>query len=182
MIGCALLMGLPPASFAGEIGGVHMPDSLTAGKMPLVLNGMGLRKRFFMKIYAGALYLPEKNGDSRKIIAAEAPMAIRMHFIYDGVSSRKLIDAWNEGFANSTGGKTAAIASQIDRFNACFFDEARSGDIYDIIYSPGRGVRVYKKNQLRGVIQGEGFKQALFGIWLGDEPADKDLRRGMLGH
>ncbi len=178
-----LVMTMSPAAGSAEtaIGGVAVPDTLTAGNTPLVLNGVGLRKKFFMKIYAGALYLPAKSQDAPEIIAAEEPMAIRMHFIYDGVSSEKLIETWNEGFEKSTGGNTAPIAPQIAKFNACFTGDAKSGDIYDIIYTPGQGVRVYRKNQLRGAIEGMAFKKALFGIWLGDKPADDDLKAGMLG-
>jgi hypothetical protein len=181
VIGWVALMVLPALASAEKIGGVNIPDSLTAGNVPLVLNGAGLRKKFFMKIYAGALYLQEKSHDPRKIIEAEKPMAIRMHFIYDGVSNQKLIDTWNEGFDNGTGGNTAPIAPQIQKFNACFTEDASAGDVYDIIYTPGQGVRVYKKNQLRGAIHGVAFKKALFAVWLGEKPADEDLKEGMLG-
>ncbi|MBW2201523.1 MAG: chalcone isomerase family protein, partial [Deltaproteobacteria bacterium] len=44
-------------SAAMEIGGVHLPDTLMAGKSPLLLNGAGLRKKVFIKVYAGGLYL-----------------------------------------------------------------------------------------------------------------------------
>lgn len=181
VIGWIALIMFPSLSYAKKIGGVDIPDSLTAGNVPLVLNGAGLRKKFFMKIYAGALYLQEKSDDPRKIIEAEEPMAIRMHFIYDGVASQKLIDTWNEGFGSSTGGNPALIAPQIEKFNACFTEDAKAGDVYDIMYTPGQGVRVYIKNQLRGAIQGVKFKKALFAIWLGEKPADKDLKEGMLG-
>ena len=182
MIGWITVMMCPALSYAEKIGGVDIPDSLTAGNTPLVLNGAGLRKKFFMNIYAGALYLHEKSHDARKIIEAEEPMAIRMHFIYDGVSRKKLIDTWNEGFDNGTDGKTAPIAPQLEKFNACFTEDAKAGDVYDFIYTPSQGVRVYKKKELRGAIQGIAFKKALFAIWLGENPADEDLKEGMLGY
>jgi hypothetical protein len=164
-----------------EIGGVTLPDALTAGQRELVINGAGLRKKFFVKVYAGGLYLTEKSGDADAIIAADAPMAIRMRFIYDGVSPEKLIDAWNEGFTAATGGDTAPIQAGIDKFNGFFTEEAKAGDTYDIIYSPEQGVRLYRGDRLKGVIPGLEFKRALFGIWLGDEPADDGLKAGMLG-
>lgn len=181
VIGWISLIMFPSLSYAEKIGGVDIPDSLTAGNVPLVLNGAGLRKKFFMKIYAGALYLQQKSDEARKIIDAEEPMAIRMHFIYDGVSSQKLIETWNEGFANSTGGNPGPITPQIEKFNACFTEDAKAGDVYDIMYTPGQGVRIYIKNQLRGAIQGVAFKKALFAIWLGEKPADEGLKEGMLG-
>jgi len=182
MIGWIAVMLGPALCSAENIGGANIPDSLTAGNIPLVLNGAGLRKKFFMKIYAGALFLNEKSHDARKIIEAEEPMAIRIHFIHDGVSRQKLIDSWIEGFGSSTDGNTAPIAPQIEKFNACFTEDAKAGDVYDIIYTPGQGVRVYKKNQLRGAIHGLAFKKALFAIWLGVSPADEDLKEDMLGN
>lgn len=175
-----VLATVGPAT-ALEIGGAILPDTLTAGQQELVLNGAGLRKKFFVKVYAGGLYLTEKSGDADAIIAADAPMAIRMHFIYDGVSPEKLIDAWNEGFTAATGGDTAPIQAGIDKFNGFFTEEAKAGDTYDIIYSPEQGVRLYQGDRLKGVIPGLEFKQALFGIWLGEEPADDGLKDGMVG-
>ena len=42
-------------------------------------------------------------------------------------------------------------------------------------------MRVYAKGQLQGLIRGLPFKQAVFAIWLGEKPADKSLKAGMLG-
>jgi hypothetical protein len=172
---------ISPAVAAMEIGGVVLPDTLVAGSQDLVLNGAGLRTKFFVKVYAGGLYLRQKSADAVAIVAADEPMAIRMHFIHDGVSSQKLIEAWNEGFANATGGATAPLQAEIDQFNGFFAEEAKTGDVYDIIYTPEQGVRVYAKGQLQGLIRGLPFKQAVFAIWLGERPADKGLKAGMLG-
>ena len=49
----AFLM-VTPLAVAKEIGGAKLPDSMTAGKDELVLNGAGLRKKYrFVKIYVG---------------------------------------------------------------------------------------------------------------------------------
>jgi len=169
------------SSTAKEIGGINLPDSLMAGDTKLVLNGSGLRKKLFVKVYAGALYLTQENADARKIIDANEPMAIRMHFVYDGVSSDKLIESWNEGFNNATGGDLSPIQDQVERFNACFAEEAKSNDVYDIVYIPGKGTGVTKNGQLLGEIEGFEFKKAVFSIWLGEKPADSKLKKGMLG-
>jgi hypothetical protein len=172
---------LTSLSIAMEIGGVHLPDTLMAGKHPLLLNGAGLRKKVFIKVYAGGLYLEQKLNNPQKIIEADAPMAIRMHFVYDGVSSKKLIDAWNEGFFNGTGGNITPIKAEIDTFNSFFKTEAKKNDVYDIIYLPQQGVSVFIKGELKGTIKGIDFKKAAFSIWLGEKPADKNLKKGMLG-
>ena len=37
-----------------------------------------------------------------------------------------------------------------------------------------------KRVKQQGVVEGLAFKQALFGVWLSNNPADKDLKRAML--
>ena len=88
---------------------MNLPDTIMSGKEQLMLNGAGLRKKYFVKIYAGGLYLRKKESDVKKIIHADKPMAIRMQFIYDGVTGKELVDAWNEGFANATTGGPGPI-------------------------------------------------------------------------
>jgi len=173
-------MAVVPAH-ALEIGGVVLPETLDAGGKTLVLNGAGLRKKFFFKIYAGALYLPEKDSDPGKIVPADAPMAVRMHFIYDGVSAEKLIETWNEGFEKTTGGRPGPLSDRIAAFNGLFTGEAGEGDVYDIVYIPSEGVRVIMNGRAAGTIQGLDFKTALFAIWLGEDPADDGLKEEMLG-
>ncbi len=172
---------MSPTAFAMDVGNVALPDSLMAGEDTLLLNGAGLRKKFIVKVYAGGLYLKQKDTDPVKIIDEDAPMAIRMHFIHDGVSSKKLVDAWNKGFMNGTNGNIAPIQTEIDQFNAFFTEEAKKDDVYDIIYVPEKGVSVYIKGALKGTVPGLDFKKAVFSIWLGEKPADSKLKKGMLG-
>lgn len=167
--------------YAYEIGGAKLPGTMKVGEEELILNGAGLRKKFFIKVYAGALYLKQKSADAMKIIAADEPMVIKMHFIYDGVSKEKLIDAWNEGFGNALNGNTAPLQKEIDMFNSFFKTEAKTNDVYDVVYHPEEGTTVFVKGQKMGTIEGFQFKKAVFAIWLGKVPADSGLKEGMLG-
>ena len=168
-------------ALAIEIGGVQLPDSLTVNNVKLQLNGAGLRKKVVIKVYAGGLYLLQKETDPGKIIAADEPMVIRMHFIHSKVSKESLVNAWNEGFANATNGNIAAIEKEIEKFNGYFQDDAKKGDIYDVIYLPGQGVSVEINGKRQGPIPSLEFKKAVFSIWLGEKPADAKLKKGMLG-
>ncbi len=171
---------LSTTAFAVKIGGVNLPDTLKAGESTLVLNGAGLRKKLWIKVYAGGLYLSHKSNDQNQIINADEPMAVRMHFIHDGIAPKKLIDAWDEGFEAATNDNVAPIQMQIDKFNATFNVEVHEGDVYDLIYVPQEGVSVYFNGKKMDTIAGLAFKKALFGIWLCDDPADSGLKEGML--
>ena len=164
-----------------EIGGVQLPDSLMVNNTKVQLNGAGLRKKVVIKVYAGGLYLLEKETDPAKIIAANEPMVIRMHFIHSKVSQESLVNAWNEGFANATNGNISAIEKEIGTFNGYFQDDAKKGDIYDVIYQPGQGISVEINGKRQGPIPSLEFKKAVFSIWLGEKPADAKLKKGMLG-
>lgn len=163
-----------------EIGKVTLPDEMTLENDTLILNGAGLRKKLIIKVYAAGLYLPEAESNAELILEADTAIAIRMHFIYKEVSEEKLIGAWNEGF--ELAGVKEEIAAQIAQFNSFFTEAALKGDIYDIIYEPGKGTSVYIKGVLKGTIPGLDFRQAVFSIWLGENTALQSLREDLLGN
>ena len=163
-----------------KVGGAQIPDSLAAGGEQLALNGAGLRKKFVVKVYAGALFLKNKSGDAKTIINADESMAIRMHFLY-GVKPDQLTDAFDEGFEAAGADKNNA---DIKAFKAMFDTKTKKGDTYDIIYVPGKGIEVLFNGQSKGTVSGLDIKKAVFAIWLGDKISDgnlKSLRKAMLG-
>ena len=90
-------------------------------------------------------------------------------------------EAVEDGFEASTRGNTDPFAAEIKTFMGFFSEDIVEGDTYDITYQTGKGVVCYKNNKELGSIQGMDFKKALFGIWLGKNPADSNLKSGMLG-
>ncbi|MCK5915774.1 MAG: chalcone isomerase family protein, partial [Deltaproteobacteria bacterium] len=48
-------------------------------------------------------------------------------------------------------------------------------------YTPGVGTTVKINDKTKGTISGRDFMSALWAIWLGSNPADGDLKEGMLG-
>ena len=75
---------------------------------------------------------------------------------------------------------TSSLTSEINTFVGFFSEEIVEDNIFDITYQGNRGVVVYKNGTEIGSIPGLNFKKALFGIWLGDDPADKKLKKAML--
>ena len=164
-----------------EVAGVNLPETISAGEDELVLNGAGARKKFLMKMYVGALYLVEPGSSSEKIINGDEPMAITLHITSSMITSERMEDATREGFSNSTGGKTEPIADEIEMFISVFKEKISEEDVFELIYSPGKGVEVFKNSSSKAIIEGPEFKKALFGIWLCDKPAQKSLKNKMLG-
>jgi hypothetical protein len=165
---------------AREVAGVELPEQAKVGGESLVLNGAGIRKKFFVKVYVGALYLPGKTADANKAITMPGARRVTMDFIYDEVEVEKLINGWEEGFASNENGQSLGkLRSRLDRFNS-FFETMKAGDQVIFDYVPGTGVEVMVKGGSKGTIEGEDFMQALLRVWLGSKPADKGLKSGML--
>ncbi len=156
-------------------------DTIKLENRQLQLNGTGTRTKFFLSLYDAGLYLQEKSSNASEVVAADMPMAIRMHITSSMITSEKMEDATMEGFVRSTGGKTQPLEEEIDQFIAVFRKEIKEGDIYDMIYLPGTGVSVLKNGSQAAVISGLPFKQALFGIWLSPDPVQESLKEDLLG-
>ena len=180
MIALAVLMVTSLAA-ASQIGKVTLPDNLTAGGDKLLLNGAGFRVKFFMKMYVGGLYLKQKYNEPKKIINADESMSLKLHIVSGMITAKKMKDAVDEGFKNSLGEEVASFKDEIDEFTSFFSEEIKKNDIFDITYVSEEGIRVYKNEKLKGTIEGFDFKKAVFGIWLGEKPADANLKKKMLG-
>ena len=161
--------------------GVNLKSEITLDGQKLVYNGAGVRKKWFFKLYVGALYLPQKVSSGKMIVNGDQPMMIQLNIISDLITSEKMIEAVTEGFENATGGNTAPIQTEIDLLISAFKDEIKDGDVFELMYVPGTGVKAYKNGKAATTVKGMAFKQALFAIWLGDVPASEDLKNGMLG-
>lgn len=164
------------------ISDVTLPATLKAGESELVLNGGGLREKLWIDLYVGGLYMETKSSDAKAIVASDKPMAVKLEIVSKLITSDKMVSAINEGFEKSTGGNMAPLQSKINKFIETFKkEEISEGNVFDIVYVPGVGVQSKKAGVVQSTIEGLDFKQALFGIWLGDQPADKNLKEGMLG-
>jgi len=168
---------------AAELSGVFVDDAIeTADGQTLVLNGIGLREKFWVDVYVGSLYLTGKSDDVAKILSTPGPWRVQLDFVYKEVSRDKLLEAWREGFeGNQSAEALAQLQQRIERFYALFDASAVAGDQYAFDYSPALGVTVSRNGEPLGTIEGDDFKTALLEIWLGNKPADKKLKKGMLG-
>lgn len=164
------------------VGDATLPNTMKVEGTNLVLNGAGMREKIVFDLYAGGLYLTKKSKNAAAIINADETMAMKLEIVSSMVSSDKMISAVDDGFDASMNGKTKSLKNEIAQFKGFFSDEIVQSNVFDIVYVKGEGTSVYKGGKKIGTIEGLAFKKALFGIWLGDDPADEDLKEGMLGY
>ncbi|MBU2490330.1 MAG: chalcone isomerase family protein [Proteobacteria bacterium] len=179
---CALLLFAPAAS-AREVAGAQIPEILTLEGRKLSLQGTAIRKKFFVKVYVGALYTTHPMTTGRDVILANEPMVLRMHFIRAGVSPETLRDSWIESITTTLGTAAGSVRGKIKQFANAFTHETREGDDYDIVYLPDKGLEVRYNGQVTTAIEGLLFKGVVFGIWFGDPPFKElaSMKNGLLG-
>jgi len=174
-----LTFALAGSAGAATLADVDVPDSASVANTPLLLNGVGLRKKFFIKIYVGGLYLPAKSSDAGAIIAGTTANRVLMHMLYD-VTKEQFADAWHDDFKANNPQDYAALHDQVEQLIAWFSDSKR-GDVITMDYVPGQGTLISWNGSLRGNITGEAFHHALMNVFFGPNPPTSSLKDGMLG-
>ncbi|WP_077530779.1 chalcone isomerase family protein [Vreelandella utahensis] len=180
----ALLCAFAMTAQAQEktVEGVELPGTIDVAGNELSLNGAGVRSKWFMSLYVGSLYLPQEFDSAQAIVEADQPMAIQLDIISGMIDSENMTEATMEGFESSTGGNMEPIQDDIDAFMGLFEQEIKEGDQFKITYIPGEGIVGFKNGDRIGTVDGGmDFKKAVFGIWLGDEPAQESVKTAMMG-
>jgi long-chain acyl-CoA synthetase len=178
----ALFLLVATPVLARDVDGVNIPDSvsLMGEKNPLVLNGAGYRKKLFIKVYIGALYLVQPASQAKAILDASTPRVMRMHFLRD-IGQDQFATAWNDGIApNHSASEMQALRARIDQMNT-LVGNVRHGDVLRIEMQARGETGVWLNDKLRGSINGADFQRALLTAWLGEKPADANLKRAVLG-
>ena len=178
---CLLGMTLP--AFALDIDNVRLEDNIQLEKYSLVLNGAGVRKRFGLKGFIGALYLEKKMHTPEAVL--EDPGAKRMSYVLlRDVGSQTMLDKINEAIiANNSIDDMKQLEARFNRMEVIFRDmkELKHGDIIFMDYIPGVGMRIMLNGKLRGTIEGEDFYRSILKNWLGDRPVQASLKKNVLG-
>lgn len=165
---------------ARELAGVNMPDTMSAGEKSLKLNGLGLRKKGgLIKVYVGGLYLEAPSKDAAAILAADAPKAVRMHFLRN-LKKSQLTEAFSEGFEANSKERAAAQKAALDKMLALVPD-VKEGETLSFVYVPGKGTTFFAGDKALGTFEGKDFADVVFLLWLGPKPPSEDLKKGMLG-
>jgi len=165
---------------AGTFAGVTMPDTTTVAGQTVVLNGQGLREKFFFDIYVGGMYVTTKTHDASTIINDDKPKKMLMHFVYSEVTKDQMIEAFDEGFGAQPG--VAAQGDAIAKVKGWLPPSLKAGDELAFEYAPGVGTTMYVNSKAMGTIPGAEFGKVVFGIYVGTKPPTEDLKKGLLGN
>lgn len=147
------------------------------------LLGVGLRKKnVTTKMYAVGLYVADsalsgplkgKAGTPdlyRELVGGEFKKKLVLKFLRD-MSADQIRGALRDGL-KGVGGKTDVWLG--------FFGDVRSGQECVIGWAPGVGLETRVAGLGNPALKDKALASAVFGIWLGDQPVQDDLKRDLV--
>jgi chalcone isomerase-like protein len=171
-------------SLAADVAGVTLAPSVQVSGATLMLNGAGLRKRLFFKVYVAGLYVARTSAQAAELISEPGPKRVAIHMLRD-VGADTFTGALREGIEkNHSAAETAALEPRVEALAAVMKEvgETKDGMNISLDWIPGSGTVIVVDGTARGKpIAGEDFYQALLRIWIGEHPAQDDLKKALLG-
>jgi hypothetical protein len=169
---------------AVEVGGVKYEPVAQVGGSRLQLNGAGVRYKAIFKVYTAGLYLQNKASTTEAVVGATGPR--RMHIVMlREIDANELGKLFTRGMQdNATKEEFAKSIPGTIKMGEMFAARKKlaAGDWFTVDYLPGTGtvISVNGKPQLEPIKEPE-FFSALMHIWLGQHPADAQLKDALLG-
>jgi len=179
-LGLAALLPTQAATLEGQ----RFDDIVRVGNHELKLNGLGVRGVLFIKAYVAGLYVPEKATVAQHLVRQPGPKRIQMRMLMEiGAPDIKkaLVDGMQKNVSES---QWAAMQDRVAQFSRTIesIGVAKPGDTITLDYVPERGLLLAVNDVAKGnAISGADFYNALLEIFVGDNPVDGRLKKGMLG-
>lgn len=166
------------SSRSAEIEGVEFDERVTAGDRVLALQSVGLlRYRIFFKGYVAALYLEE--GTPRGEVLEDVSKRLELEYFWSIAGDQFGPPAEGILERNLDAGSLERLRARVEALHQKYQD-VKPGDRYSLTYLPGEGTELAKNGVPLALVPGEDFARAYFGIWLGEDPLDRDLRDQLL--
>lgn len=171
------------ANAAVDIESIHYADTAVVNTAVLQLNGAGLRKKVFFKVYAAGLYLPAKAQTTESVLNQSGAVRVRLGLLRD-VSAKSFVEALEDGLKDNTDEKTRnAISGELTNLIAAMntIGDVKEGDLVDFDFS-GTTTSVSVNGKLiADNIGGKELFNSVLRIWLGEKAIDGKLKKGLLG-
>jgi hypothetical protein len=183
LLGCLLCL-FSVSTFAIEVAGVDFPEKIQVDEQMLVLNGGGAKvMAAIFRVYVIALYLPEKNHSIDAILSESVSKRLILSFMYDGKSAQLLNATQILLSENHTQEEFKKLDAGWKEFAAPFdiLKDIKKDDRLAFDYNQKSGIKMSMNGKEFGHITDPGFMRAFLKVWLGDRPAQVDLKDRLLG-
>ena len=171
------------AQAAVEVRGIKFADTTTVAGQSLQLNGAGVRVKFVIDVYALGLYVNKRETSAQALLSQPGAKSLHIVLLRE-LTGEEFADAMIKGFRkNNSEADTSRFQSRLDELRKTMmtFGAVKKGTAIQLNLIPGTGIRTLVDGAQKGAdITGEDFYAALLKIWLGNDPADDDLKAALI--
>ena len=171
------------SSQAAEVGGIKFDDTTKVAGKELKLNGLGIRTKFIVKVYAAGLYLPEKKNTAAEVLKLEGPRRVTLVMMRD-ISSDDFGKAFMDGLNDNVDkAEKSRLVAQISKFGEMFalLESLKKGDVLHLDWTGSATQCELNGKKIGEPVPDLAFYNAVLRIWLGDKPVDRSLKPALLG-
>jgi hypothetical protein len=169
---------------AATLEGQVFEDGIRLASRELQLNGLGVRKIFFIKAYVAGLYVNEKVATPPELVAMPGPKRLELRMLRSAGP-----DDFNNALVagirkNASEAELTRLADRISQLELTIkaIGLTVKGDVINLDYLPEFGTRLSVNGANQGkAIAGADFYVAILSIFVGDKPVDATLKKGLLG-
>jgi hypothetical protein len=185
-LGLVFVFWASSAVFAATVAGINVPERQKVNEVDLVLSGAGVRHALggLVKVYVGALYVPQKRASFEEIASQKGPKRMNIMMLRE---------------ANANEFAKGLMAGMRDNVNPTeqqkhFTNFVKLGELYgklailvkgDIVsldFVPGTGTTLTLNGKRVGdAFTDESFWPVLMQVWFGPKPVDASLKPALLG-
>jgi hypothetical protein len=182
---CSLLLSiLINPAYGRIIDGFDFDEVIpaTAERPELKLNGAAVRNYYYMiDTYVGLMYLERPSQFANEVIIDDSHKRMVYHILMKKVSGRRIAKALYEAMQlNVSKEEAIALEDRLNRLVKMFDTKMVRGDSGIVDYIPGLGTRITIKNEVKGIIPGKDFYDALLKIWIGENPVSHAFKKQIL--
>jgi hypothetical protein len=180
LLGAALSAAARAEDLTEPRTGVRFPGKIG----DTTLLGVGLRTKTFVKVkvYVIGLYVADSalagplNGKTgpalyQELVWGDFPKEVHLHLVRD-VSASQMQEAIRDALEKADKAKTDQFVS--------YFTDIKTGEEYVLRWGAGGTLETIAKGTPKPPIADKNFAAAVFGIWLGDEPIQDDIKRDLV--
>lgn len=154
------------------------PLTKTVKSKKLVLNGTGVLKRYYFKVYQVSLYLNKASKDSKAIIKSDDVKYAKMKFLRD-VKAQPIREGFRDSYKENCGNKCEQLRPFLKQLEKGV-PNMKKGRTIEFTFDP-KNVRIEVHGKGKIVIPSPDFGRVLLLTWIGGKAASKDLKSGVLG-
>ena len=169
---------------AATLEGQQFEDVVRLASRELHLNGLGVRKVFFIKAYVAGLYLHDKAATPHEAVTMSGPKRLQLRMLRSA-GSNDFNEALTAGIRNNANAaEKIELAERLQQLELTIrtIGGTEKGDLITLDYIPELGTRLAVNGASQGkVITGADFYEAVLAIFVGNKPVDSQLKKGLLG-